>query len=198
MGTRHLIAVMHEGRYKLANYGQWDGYPSGQGVDILRFLRDGFDREAFIAGLNTVFAPTRNDLRQWWGEVGVDIDAEEFVSMHKSDAFHRERPSMSRNNGADILPMVQASRAPLPVKDQIDFAGDSLFCEYAYVIDLDKNTFEVFRGVNREPLPEGERFFGWKRDNDEYHPVRLLQSFDLADLPDKDGFLAELTEQEDD
>jgi hypothetical protein len=38
MGTRHLIAAKIDGVYKLAQYGQWDGYPDGQGVAVLDFL----------------------------------------------------------------------------------------------------------------------------------------------------------------
>ena len=38
MGTRHLICVVSDGDYKVAQYGQWDGYPSGQGAAILEFL----------------------------------------------------------------------------------------------------------------------------------------------------------------
>ena len=30
MGTRHLIAVQLDGEYKIAQYGQWDGYPEGK------------------------------------------------------------------------------------------------------------------------------------------------------------------------
>lgn len=41
MGTRHLIAVIdRKGTLKVAQYGQWDGYPSGQGVDVLKFAKN--------------------------------------------------------------------------------------------------------------------------------------------------------------
>ena len=46
MGTRHLIAVHADGQYKIAQYGQWDGYPSGQGLTALGFCRT-MDRAAF-------------------------------------------------------------------------------------------------------------------------------------------------------
>lgn len=39
MGTRGLTAVMLGGEYKIAQYGQWDHYPSGQGVTALEFCR---------------------------------------------------------------------------------------------------------------------------------------------------------------
>jgi len=38
MGTLNLTAVMMDGEYKIAQYGQWDGYPEGQGKTILEFL----------------------------------------------------------------------------------------------------------------------------------------------------------------
>ncbi|KAL9617778.1 MAG: hypothetical protein Q9160_007432 [Pyrenula sp. 1 TL-2023] len=42
MGTRHLICVYHNNSWVLVQYGQWDGYPPGQGNQILLFLnRDG-------------------------------------------------------------------------------------------------------------------------------------------------------------
>lgn len=31
MGTRNLTAVYLDGQYKVAQYGQWDGYPEGRG-----------------------------------------------------------------------------------------------------------------------------------------------------------------------
>jgi hypothetical protein len=39
MGTRHLTMVVSNNETKVAQYGQWDGYPEGQGVTILTFLR---------------------------------------------------------------------------------------------------------------------------------------------------------------
>jgi hypothetical protein len=35
MGTRHLIAVQLGGEYRVAQYGQWDGYPDSAGIDVL-------------------------------------------------------------------------------------------------------------------------------------------------------------------
>ena len=37
MTTRSLTAVKINGEYKIAQYGYYDGYPSGQGVTILKF-----------------------------------------------------------------------------------------------------------------------------------------------------------------
>jgi hypothetical protein len=41
MGTRHITIVIDEqGNKKVSQYGQWDGYPEGQGYNILETLKD--------------------------------------------------------------------------------------------------------------------------------------------------------------
>ena len=41
MGTRNLVMLIdQEGQEKVKQYGQWDGYPSGVGVGVLRILRN--------------------------------------------------------------------------------------------------------------------------------------------------------------
>ena len=40
MGTRNLTMVIHEKKPVIAQYGQWDGYPAGQGTTVLEFLKN--------------------------------------------------------------------------------------------------------------------------------------------------------------
>ena len=51
MTTRSLTAVKINGEYKIAQYGYYDGYPSGQGVTILKFLLGEMDKNKFIKKL---------------------------------------------------------------------------------------------------------------------------------------------------
>lgn len=173
MGTRHLICVVKDNEYKLAQYGQWDGYPEGRGVNILTFLRD-FDRDVFeknVAGLS-------------WA-IGSDLD--KIVEKHPDD-WAKVYPQFSRDCGSDVLYIIQ-NNATLLVKNDIEFAADSLFCEYAYVIDLDKNTFEVYEGFNHTPLTEDDRFFSLQEHGTEYKPITLSIVYNLNDLPTEDEFL---------
>jgi hypothetical protein len=79
------------------------------------------------------------------------------------------------------------------VIDNSDFAADSLFCEWAYVIDFDKNTFEVYKGFNKEPLDPSERFFHLTDKKDgEYYPVQHLKTYPLDELPTLGKFLEDL------
>lgn len=197
MGTRNLVCVVAGGEYKVAQYGQWDGYPSGQGAVALDFLRTVFDREKFLARLAACFAPTDAQVKQWWTNVGHDTDTSGgLVDASIAQRFDANHPSLSRDTGARILRIIQDSIDPVPLHLATGFAADSLFCEYAYVIDLDKGTFEVFKGFNEQPLATTERFYGWKEKfpdvdaSDEYHPVRFVASFDLAALPTEEAFRA--------
>ena len=182
MGTRHLIAVFYKGEYRIAQYGQWDGYPSGQGVDVLKFLRKEMKLPLFHERLLALREITE-----------AEIDKVNALG----DGWQTEYPHLSRDAGSDILLMVQKGVRDNAVKLYIDFAGDSLYCEYAYVIDFDKGTFEIFKGFNTDPVDPSERFADAKRDNEKYYPVRFWKSYPLDALPTKAKFLKDLDDSED-
>lgn len=201
MGTRHMIAVVSGGEYRVAQYGQWDGYPSGQGSSILDFLRKGN-----VAGLKSNVLKcsfiTDEDYKEMWKEFGVDVDKQKFVDGDVSAKFLQKYPQLSRNVGSDILKMIADAENGLRLQDNYNFAADSLFCEWAYVIDFDKETFEVYKGFNETPLDKNERFFGVvydrkNTDKDTYYPVKLKAMFSLMDLPDEEEFLLECDPPED-
>ncbi|ECN6005620.1 hypothetical protein ZD68_06300 [Salmonella enterica subsp. enterica serovar Brandenburg] len=193
MGTRHLTCVVKNNEYKVAQYGQWDGYPSGQGVNILNFLKE-MSQDKFLKGIDNCFEPTEEQIKSWWAEAGHDIDKSNgLVSAEIYDRFMKNHPSLSRDMGSNILHFIQDSVTPVPLQLNVEFAADSLFCEYAYVIDLDKGTFEIFKGFNSKPLADGERFYNPETPvNAEYHPVRLIKEYRLSELPTEEAFLMEL------
>lgn len=129
---------------------------------------------------------------------GVNLDKDSFVDSKTSDKFYAKHPQFNRDVWSDILKMVADSPDGLMLQDDYMFAADSLFCEWAYVIDFDKNTFEIYQGFNNKPLDSSERFSGLycktndKRDSDDkYHPVKLVAAFSLSELPDTEEFLLE-------
>lgn len=183
MGTRHLVAVVSDGAFKVAQYGQWDGYPSGQGLTALRFLRE-VDLEAFKSKADQCRALTP--------EEGKEIEA-----VKNWPAVY---PHLSRDAGADVLNMVLNSESGLALSYSVEFAADSLFCEWAYVIDLDTGVFEVYKGFQRKDR-EGEvqgRFKDLPPDNEDYLPVGLYRTYRLTSLPTDEDFLAKLEPEGDD
>lgn len=172
MGTRNLIAVKTDGKYKIAQYGQWDGYPSGQGVEVLDFLK----------------STNLKDFRE-------RVRATRYLSKSECEAltnWSATHPQLSRNQGAKILGLVNGGVVELI--DTLAFAGDSLMCEFCYVIDFDSETFEVFEGFNKDKITEG-RFVSGDPVLDkkgEYEPVKLAKSYSLNSLPTEEVFLADL------
>ena len=211
MGTRNVTMVISNGETKVAQYGQWDGYPGGQGATALRILTQIANEGGFDTLKNRVNKLT------WLTEAqSKEIDA------LPGDTWVEKYPYLSRDWGAEILDAVMygklhkeagySSAAKTYTFDIIGlvnsekFAADSLFCEWAYVIDLDKMTFEVYEGFNKEPLTEGERFQSLeatliaeraeKGRETEYYPVKHLKTYDLNNLPTLQEFLAELEPKE--
>jgi len=195
MGTRNLTAVIHEGKYVIAQYGQWDGYPEGQGNTARKFLREKFDRERFLAALKRVRWATKEEIDAGYVKSGADGSG--FVTMDVVARFDRLFPYLSRDHGAEILEMVQESSGEVLLRDDHGFASDSLFCEWAYVIDLDKNTFEVYKGFNSAPVPAGERFADLppreKQTSDStYYPIKHVLTYALDAVPNNDEFLRDI------
>ena len=173
MGTRGLIAVYDQkGDHKIAQYFQFDGYPSGQGKDVLAFLHD----EEKVHMLKNYRLKNCRFLTP------SEIDK---ISLEKNPI--EQRPQLSRNLGADILNLA-ATVDTLALVDSLDFAADSLFCEWAYVIDFDHNVFEVYKGFNTNPATG--RFADLPTEpGSEYRPVTLIKSYALDDLPSYEQFI---------
>lgn len=192
MGTRNLTAVMSDGEYRLAQYGQWDGYPEGQGATALAFCQEHLTtpegRETFKQKLGLVRFAAEGEVARLYAEVGA---TGEWVNMEQLAEFDRRWPYFSRDHGAKILAKVILATGEVLTTNEIAFAADSLFCEYAYVIDLDRLTLEAFKGFNEEPVPEGERFASMPQEkaDGKYYPVRNIGTFSLDNLPEKTVFL---------
>ncbi|CAD7529752.1 hypothetical protein [Aeromonas hydrophila] len=192
MGTRNLTCAVIDGEYKIAQYGQWDGYPSGQGATALQFLHS-MDRESFITKLRAARFATDEDLDAIQAELDSAVPGSARSMMDEGGRYQQ----FSRDRGASILNIVAKAEPGILLKDRSSFAADSPFCEWAYVADFDMGTFEVFRGFNEDPVQEGERFHGTSSDDPSpgYYPVRLVKTYQLDALPTHEQFLADLEPQ---
>lgn len=129
MGTRNLTIVKHNDQIKVAQYGQWDGYPTGVGQGIVDFLR-------------------KTDLN----EFKEKIKACRFIPQEKLEKMTNEQygklleeqPQFSRDTADRVLDMIMANKKKVfELKNAINFGFDDLFCEWLYIIDLDKDRLFV-------------------------------------------------------
>lgn len=187
MGTRSLIAVQLDGEYKIAQYSQWDGYPDGQGMTCLNFLREEMVEQKF-----------RDQLRK----LRMVHTNEELKALQSIYSDVKVIPEFDRDTGADILKIVQDGKTVTGcVANNIGFAAcvACFGCEYVWVIDLDQRMFEAYYGYNRIPLNESARFYFLKDEVDEegYYPARMVAAWSLNDLPTKEEFLDTFREDDD-
>jgi hypothetical protein len=170
MGTRHLIKVKYKGEVKVAQYGQWDGYPDGQGLDILKFLRNKIKVEELKEKLSKVrfldkegrdkeFIDSYNKNAPEWSSE-PDKRTEEQKQWFRSFA--------TRDLGAEILDSIINSE-----DEEILLEEDNgELCEGFFTIDLDKMTYKV-------------KFYSQK------------ETFNINDLPDEEDFKLKFKDEED-
>lgn len=190
MGTRNLTIVHKDGEYKVAQYGKWDGYPEGLGLFLLNFLKS-VNIDSFRNAIDNVSFYTKEELKD------INKYVEETRKNIPDYNWQKYFPHLSRDCGGDILNYI-VFKGVNKVENNINFAADSLFCEWAYVIDLDTNKFEVYQGFNEEKLNENERFFYLEDKSEEnYHPVKFIKEYDIDDLPNEQAFINDLASGDD-
>jgi hypothetical protein len=203
MSTRYLTCVVLNGEYKVAQYGQMDGHPKSAGIQILNFLKT-VDVEVFRGHISKLRFRTEEESAQTDNEIDAYLNSQPETDRALFRKENEERlwnpsPELSekylsrpfihlhRDLGCKILDFIMRGNTP-PLNNDIDFAGCSLHCAWVYVIDLDRNQLEVFRGFNKEPLSDNERFYGVDGYK-EFEPVKHLATFTFDQLPSVEDFL---------
>ena len=186
MGTRGLVGFVINGTEKLA-YNHWDSYPSGLGLQTLAWLREQdlgalAEQVERLELIDEEKEPTPEQVRRAKEAGVIDITVSE---RSTSDWY-----CLLRGAQGDLTKTLEVGM----MKGDADFAIDSLFCEWAYVINLDDGLLEAYEGFQKAPHANG-RFADRGPSQGvvhEYHPVALRGSWPLHDLPSDEAFLATL------
>jgi hypothetical protein len=156
MGTRNLTVVKNlEGTTKIAQYGQWDGYPSYSGIQALNFLRDKVNRDNLLVELQNVQFISDEECDQLYKQFETtDWENKDFLNAY---------PGLHRDTGIKILEVVANSTDTIKTIDNTDFANDSLFCEGIYEVDFSTNKFtsnfnDIVAMYDLDNLPTDEEY----------------------------------------
>lgn len=155
MGTRHLINVVYDGKLVISQYGQWDGYPTGQGVDVCNFIRSGdytrlkvkaergelkFLSHKDAETLNKILFPHHQEKKKGKAKTVELPDAVKDSLRTILDESH-----FSRDRGAEILKMAARALFEFYTIDSSDFEEGGIFrCEYVHLLNLDKDTYTIY------------------------------------------------------
>lgn len=156
-----------------------DFHPAGLGVAVLTWLRAALEspegllvlrrRVVALRVVNFDSTPTSADLQA--PVSGGSTSADWYGLL--SDI--RDVPELILNAGF--------------LEDGSDSPLHSFFTKWGYLVDLDTETFEVYRGSQLAPHTKG-RFANREPFNVFYWPVALEVSWPLNALPDSETFLA--------
>ena len=155
MGTRNLTVVKNlEGITKIAQYGQWDGYPSYSGIQALNFLRDRTNRMNLLVELDKVKFIDDQEAEAIWENFEHDND--------DPTKYTNAYPGLTRDTGIGILEVVANTMQPVLAVDNSEFAKDTLFCEGIYEVDFSTNKFITTYGevieYDLDALPTDEEY----------------------------------------
>jgi hypothetical protein len=157
MGTRNLTVVKNAmGTTKIAQYGQWDGYPSYSGIQVLEFLRDEYNQQLLEAKLDVVQFITDEECDELYNasKSSTDWENKDFLTAY---------PGLHRDTGVGILKIVANAVYPIKSIDNSDFRNDELFCEGVYEVDFSTNKFITTYADNKvsydlDDLPSDEEY----------------------------------------
>jgi hypothetical protein len=186
MGTRNLTCVVLGGEFRVAQYGQFDGYPEGQGKTILEFLQtadlDEFKKKVALCRFGTdkeieeAYAPYMTS------EFGMNAD--DSNRFYASDVGH-----LGRDIAGTILELIMKSKNGLMLQDCHTFASETS-CNWAYVVDLDNGRLEVYKQRYDKELVGVGRFADLK--DGPYAPCSFIMAFSLQHLPTVKEFCDEI------
>jgi hypothetical protein len=188
VGTRGLTGFVVGGTEYL-QYQQCDSYPSGVGIDVLKWLKNAnlervVEQAKALKLIDPESTPTAEQIKACapWTNLGV--------SEGKTSDWY----CLVRETQGDPQAILDCGY----VRDASDFALDSLFCEWAWVIDLDRAVFQAYEGFQKAPHAEGrfadrvisEPELPYPSSTSRYWPIKLKAEWSLERLPTDEEFLA--------
>ena len=139
MGTRGAWGFYRDGVNKIM-YNQYDSYPRVLGDDILQFCRTHTTKElnVYFEKLQAVEGnPTKEQIEYCQKHGSVDLR----VSGKSTDDWYCLLRGVQGN---------PESTCKLGFfEDSQNFLNDSLFCEWGYLINLDTEELEIYRGFQK-------------------------------------------------
>lgn len=135
MGTRNLTTIInHYGEVAVAQYGQWDGYPSYSGIRLLEFISDYNMLNKLADSLIKCRFVEQEEIDAAYAVYNDSPKWKDY--RNKPSGFSTAYPSLSRDTGVDIVKTIVYSNEEVILWNDSEFAQDTLFCEGQYIIDF--------------------------------------------------------------
>jgi len=173
MGTRgaYGFRINEEDR---VNYVQFDSYPSGLGKEVMSYVvQTPVAQMKKIATRIVLVHPDSTPSRE------LIQRYRKYADLGVSEQSYEDWYCLLRKTQGTLFPYNNDLRHMI---DYHDFLFDSLFCEWAYIINLDTEQFEVYKGFNKDASAKGRYAGRSQEDNYGYMGVTLIKQIPLADI----------------
>jgi hypothetical protein len=186
MGTRGTTGIIINNIPKLT-FNNFDSYPSGLGNSVIEFIKfvnkeeNGW--EILKKNADKVVELDGNELDSSKEEDRIIIEKyKKYADLGVSNKRYEDLYCLFRKiQGIEWLYEIFKGELEHYVFNN-NFIKDSLYCEYAYIINLDTMKLEFYDGFQKKPQ-KGNRF--GEIAEKEYFPCRLVSVFNLNGISTK-------------
>jgi hypothetical protein len=199
MGTRGAFGYRIKGKDKVT-YNHFDSYPSGLGTSIVQYARITSTEKMLeiakrIKLVKAGSKPTKKQIEECKKYANLGVSTGKITEW-----YCLLREAQGEMEAYENIPYMIDSHA---------FLIDSLFCEWAYIVNLDTKKLEIYKGFNQNPSRRGryaskiEQFQLEKREASErYYGVVLVGEIPLDMLhawtaEEVNGFMADFQKKDD-
>lgn len=176
MGTRGLYGFRKDGIDK-TTYNHYDSYPGSLGCSVAELCA--FATPEMLEKIYDSIVLIDEDVPPTPEQIKQCVDAGYYDSS-VSNQSKQDWYCLLRNLQGELEEYKKNATAGRTtfMADNRDFIKDSLFCEYAYIINLDTQKIEFYVGFQHGPQP-GNRY-GEEPDENGYYPCRLALEIPLG------------------
>lgn len=186
MSTRGLWGFRKDEK-DLLTYNHFDSYPAELGNEICQFIVDMTDEELekllrMLVPVNENRPATEKRI-QLCKELGI-------TDFHVSSGKETDYYCLLRQTQGNFQFYEKLAKNPpdcmkgnkLPFIRYNEFILNSLFCEYAYILNLDKKYLEFWIGGQKEPY-KANRYGTDKEDG--YYPCKMFATYPFTEIRNK-------------
>jgi hypothetical protein len=167
MGTRGCYGFRKNGIDKLT-YNHYDSYPSGLGSDVVKFCK-----ETSLKEMSQIFDRIMLVDQSSVPDFDQIAECKKYCDLSVSSCSEKDWYCLLRGAQGDLNVYKNGLRYML---DDCGFIKDSLFCEYAYIINLDTKRLEFYVGFQR--VPDETNRYGTEDDRG-YYPCKMVSTYSL-------------------
>ncbi len=188
MSTRGAYGFFKDNTNKVI-YNHFDSYPTVLGKDILNFIveNDNEKLEEIFSRMKVVDnkdLPTDEDYNTVVNMIGIEEIKKQLIGVEYTNK-NEERIKIENETDIEnflkdnyynllcIVPTENLFDNKVNIyEDSTSFIGNSLFCEYAYILNLDTNSLEFYIGANKKSIEN--RYSKYASGDGDYVECRLV------------------------